>query len=702
MLVYCFLFSEVVSLKSPFKASFIHIDRVTIFILLFCIFSGIAGAIIISGLKPRETLLGFSLSLGLIICLLIVLGISIQWLLINTSSRAAGFYENLSMLVHMLPYRAVVLNRRGQYIKIFKAFNDPDASQPDATQGRFLQEFCDKDLADYCLQMIKKTIEENATQVIEYTYPLEDRLRYIEGHLAPFKDPQSNETYVLWISRDITERKQNEQTLINGERRIRSIASALPDRTVILTPEGLYHDVLKIDYDTTPIGSTYQPQGKRLEEIFDKDFADFCLAKVQETVEKGTLQLFEYPYIENGKTFYLEGRTVPYTDIITGEQRVIWISRNITERKHQEQALRESQQLLHAIIGVFPDRTLIFDMDGRYHEILNPYYNTLDAPQQIKKITIGGFLRDYFSADFAEYCLQKIRQTIESGTIQVFEYDSPLPDEDYKFEGRTIPFIDPVSREPRVLWVSRDISLRKKAEQQQLELSMEKEKLEFFKDFVNNMTHDLKTPLTVIETSLYLSQRLKDPAEQSIRLETARGQVQVLNQMVDDMLSIARYDKIPSFELELIELSNFLETIVNNIRPKAEHKQQALQFGYDYEPITVKANPKELGRAISNLIDNAIKYTPEKGKIGVLVKREKFNVIIRIQDSGIGIDPQALPHIFERFYRSENGRFTAAGAGLGLAITQHIIKLHEGEIDVESEVNQGSTFSVKLPIYESA
>jgi PAS domain S-box-containing protein len=679
----------------------LHLDKTSLFMLLLCVSSAIIGAIVVAVIQPMQSVTRLALSVILCTGFLLALVFFTQEIISRyKKTPSQSIYEALQFITNILPYRAVILDSEGCYKTILNPFKDPKIYQPEAVEGRFLHDTLDQEMADYCLKMVKKAISENSIQIVEYSYAPAEQVLYYEGHLVPFNDPQTKETYVIWITRDISERKQSEQKLINDEQRIRSIVSALPDRTVILDADGLYHDVLKLDYETASIGSTRSPKGRRLHEIFDKGFADFCMEKVQETIEKDSFQLFDYSFEESGKTYHLEGRAVPYNDIITGEKRVIWISRDITERKRQEQALIDSQKLLLTIVAVFPDRTLIFNREGQYLQILKAHHESLNTPAQIHQVQVGDSVRDIFPKNFADFCISTIEKTIESSTIQIFEYNSPIRDEEYIFEGRTIPFKDPVSGEPHVLWVSRDISLRKEAEAQRLALTIEKEKLEFFRDFVNNMTHDLKTPLTVIETSLYLSQRAKEVDERNKRFELARKQVQILNAMIDDMLSIARFDNIPQFELKETNLFDFLQTLIQDILPRAEHKLQELSFSFEPELLLIEANHGELGRAITNLIDNAIKYTPENGKISLEVYEEQDEVLIKIQDSGIGISANSLPHIFERFYRSENGRFAASGTGLGLAITQHIIELHEGRIHVESKINQGSTFYVRLPVYK--
>jgi len=260
-----------------------------------------------------------------------------------------------------------------------------------------------------------------------------------------------------------------------------------------------------------------------------------------------------------------------------------------------------------------------------------------------------------------------------------------------------VPFRDVRTGTTRVLWISRDMTEQKQAEQQQLELALQREKLEFFQQFVNNMTHDLKTPLTVIETSLYLLQRATNDTHRQQRVDVIHKQLDLLQQMIDDMLMIGRLDVIPQLELETMDYISILEETIAQLRPRVEQKGQQLDILLPADSIVIPTAPNELRRVIVNLIDNAIKYTPTEGHIEIRVYPEKTTIVTEVRDTGIGIQQVDIPHVFERFFRSDNGRSTASGTGLGLAIVHRIVELHGGQIEVESEIGQGTTVRVRLP-----
>jgi signal transduction histidine kinase len=180
-------------------------------------------------------------------------------------------------------------------------------------------------------------------------------------------------------------------------------------------------------------------------------------------------------------------------------------------------------------------------------------------------------------------------------------------------------------------------------------------------------------------------------------LQELEQEVDRLIRLANALLFLARMDRdrMPWFP-ERLELSQLLSAIVEQVHPLAESKQITLSENIPFG-LYVNGDSDLLIRVFLNLLDNAMKYTPFGGKVNLWAKLQKGNVIIGISDTGVGIPPEHLPHLFERFYRVEKDRSSrTGGTGLGLAIAKEIIRLHGGKIKVKSEVNRGTTFTVHL------
>lgn len=221
------------------------------------------------------------------------------------------------------------------------------------------------------------------------------------------------------------------------------------------------------------------------------------------------------------------------------------------------------------------------------------------------------------------------------------------------------------------------------------------------KDFVANVSHELRTPLTVL---LGFLETLRDlpteslPVEQRMRYEQMMlEQAQHMQAIVSDLLTLSTLESSPSAENTAVPLNYVIEQALQRV--------QALSNGqHDFEThiddkLWLEGAETELASAVGNLLTNAIRYTPKGGTITTLwFMNDDGSATFSVQDTGIGIAPQDIPRITERFYRADKGRSKATGGtGLGLAITRHVIARHQAELAIQSRYGSGSTFSIHFP-----
>lgn len=223
---------------------------------------------------------------------------------------------------------------------------------------------------------------------------------------------------------------------------------------------------------------------------------------------------------------------------------------------------------------------------------------------------------------------------------------------------------------------------------------------EIQKDFINNMTHEIKTPVSIISASaetirnpiiLEQPQRLFNYAniiiEESNRLKNA----------IDRVLSIAESDRIVKYKKSKLNIHQLIETVTNSICQQSK-KEIAVKFNFDASKYFILGDEFYLSNMISNLIENAIKYSNDQLSISILTKNISNIIEITFVDNGIGIDKKYLSKIFDKFYRVPTGDVhDTKGFGIGLSFVKQIVKLHKGTIHVKSELNAGSIFIIKLP-----
>jgi two-component system, OmpR family, phosphate regulon sensor histidine kinase PhoR len=225
--------------------------------------------------------------------------------------------------------------------------------------------------------------------------------------------------------------------------------------------------------------------------------------------------------------------------------------------------------------------------------------------------------------------------------------------------------------------------------------------LEMRQDFVANVSHELKTPLTSI--SAYVETLLKGAQEDaSVRqpfLEKIQSNAMRLSNLVSDILNLSRLESgIDDESRRHLDLNEVIDQCVRKHAEDAQRKGLKLTMHRADKPARALLNEEDMTEAVDNLIVNAINYTPEGGSVDVRVQHGEQGLIVEVRDTGSGIPPDALPRIFERFYRVDKARSRhLGGTGLGLAIVKHAAIKHGGRVEAESEVGKGSTFRILLP-----
>ncbi|MBL8120323.1 MAG: PAS domain-containing protein [Anaerolineae bacterium] len=272
----------------------------------------------------------------------------------------------------------------------------------------------------------------------------------------------------------------------------------------------------------------------------------------------------------------------------------------------------------------------------------------------------------------------------------------------------------------------RDITARKQAEQQTIELAVQREKVLMLENFIQNASHDLRTPISVIKTSTYLAEKMSDRLRQNLitltdllvtttpsptldemkdslaRLVEKHEHIELnakrLEGIVESLLEMARLENQPPLRLHPHDLNQFLKNCAADYHALMAEKGITLHL----EPIVGQSqalmDETRLGDAVRKLLDNALHYTPAGGQVTLAAHCEGTHLTITVRDTGIGIAEKDQPHIFDRFYRADEARSTdTGGAGLGLPIARSIVEAHGGSITFQTALGQGSSFHITLP-----
>ncbi|HQV33729.1 MAG TPA: ATP-binding protein, partial [Calditrichia bacterium] len=223
-------------------------------------------------------------------------------------------------------------------------------------------------------------------------------------------------------------------------------------------------------------------------------------------------------------------------------------------------------------------------------------------------------------------------------------------------------------------------------------------------DFVANVSHEFKTPLAAIRgyAESMLDWGLEDEEISRKYLRKVLKQSHQLENLVADLLQLARIERLQNIELSPFNPHPLLNDIVHQYAELATSKQLEFTYQEPTEPALVPGDPEMFRSIIVNLVDNAIKYTPEGGRVSLSVNTTSNHIIFSVADTGLGIPEKYQSRIFERFYRMDKARSRAiGGTGLGLSIVKHLCELQNAQVSVKSSQDEGSIFYVKFPRFQA-
>lgn len=358
----------------------------------------------------------------------------------------------------------------------------------------------------------------------------------------------------------------------------------------------------------------------------------------------------------------------------------------------------ETAKKLEASVANLKDKNLKFD------SIMNSMTNgfiAVDGKQKI--ILINAIACRFLGIEYEEGIIGRnlievirthqinsmLQQTVENNTSSVQEISLTSPEEKvFRIYANPIKSLELAGTNSGGILSIMDITNIKKLEQIRT-------------DFVSNVTHELKTPLTSIRgfVETLRSGAINDVEVADKFLEIIDIEAERLYMLINDILQLSEIEtKQKDTNIGTHDLRNIIEEVFSILQGAADKKKIILTYRVEGSP-SITANRDRIKQMLINLIDNAIKYNAENGSVQVSAWKVEGRIVISVKDSGIGIDQQHLSRIFERFYRVDKGRSRSmGGTGLGLSIVKHIVNLYSGDIKVESEPGKGTEFLIQLPV----
>ena len=372
------------------------------------------------------------------------------------------------------------------------------------------------------------------------------------------------------------------------------------------------------------------------------------------------------------------------------QQRVVQLE---SELREQELNARELVTHINEIFWIADEKdTHAYLISEAFDRITGmPRGKFYLEPNYIKEIVHKD---DYDSIAEQWLCYQADTHEIEFRILNADGRELWLRDRTYRVEDEQLSI-------KRVIGITENITAQKERQILETEIAIEREKIQMLHDLVREVSHDIQSPITSMTLKIDMINRVKDDAKRRKKyLRDLKNQTFHLSQLLERLFTLMKIESRSHLLIETGDINGICQDIVDELSPLADEKNLSLTITLSDRPQLVQCTVIDLRRVFSNLIGNAIRYTPNDGKITVRVVADNQYVRVSIQDTGIGIDEEDLPHIFERFYWASNTE-KIDGTGLGLAITRQIIQQHNGRIEVESEINKGTIFKVYLPILKT-
>lgn len=525
------------------------------------------------------------------------------------------------------------------------------------------------------------------------------------------RDPEGRPVCCVLVIQDITDRKKAEEEVarLNRDlkRRLDELQALLdvvpvaiavaqdPDcRQITLNPAGAALLGVPAVVNLPKSG----PKGKRLpfritrngQELPPDQLAMTYAARNNLAVRDQEIELIR----ADGHVFNLLEYATPLLDEHRQVRGCLGVFVDITTRKQAENLLRESEEQFRQLANAMPQIVWAARPDGRIDYFNERWYEFTGFSPGLDAET--GWQRILHPKDVGP-ALERWHQAVRSGEVYQTEYR--LRDRTtgaYRWHlGRALPMRDVTGRIVRWFGTSTDIDDQKRAEEALLETDRRKD------EFLAMLAHELRNPLAPIRNALGIL-RLRGPVDPLLSQahDMMERQVGQLVRLVDDLLDVSRITsgKI-KLQKEQVELRHVVQVALDTSKPLVQERRHELIVQLPQEDVRIQADPARLSQILSNLLKNAAKYTPPGGQIRLTAELINGEVIIKIRDTGIGIDAAMLPRVFDLFAQAEQSLDRSLGGlGIGLTVVRRLVEMHGGRVHAFSEgLGKGSEFVVTLP-----
>jgi len=566
-------------------------------------------------------------------------------------------------------------------------------------QSLYFTDLCVTDPIDD--EILQKGLN-NQLDYFSTTQRLRDgKLKFMEAYVTATSF--NSKTQLLFTLIDATQRQQTEKQLRDTESRYRIIANFNHDWEYWITPDELFGYV--------------SPSCERITGYTAKEFLKNPRLLTQIIIPEDQTRWKDH--LEQLRRDSSQPRTLMEFRITHRDGRVIWIehvsqviiddnglylghrasNRDISHRKQIEQELSEKTEVLKLAVESSGMGAWEWDIvnntttyDNKWAELLGYTMDEIEPTETIWE-------RLVHPQDKAR-SINQMNKVID-GTLQNLEIEQRLQSRTgewrWLMSRGTVVERATDGTATRFIGFDIDITKRKRNQEAAFQFELERQRIGVLSSFMQSAKHEFKTPLSRINMKLYLLRHSQDEAKRGTIADEIEEQVLEIDKLLENMMLMARLDTVSNTANSPVDLHDILNTLIINFENDVADNNLQMLSNIPAVIPKIRGNTSDLYDALHRVIENAIRYTPANGRVTITLKVTSSNIIIEILDTGTGISEEALPHIFERFFREDKAH-TTSGIGLGLPIAQRIINQHHGDMRVSSQRDIGTTVQIRLPI----
>ena len=527
---------------------------------------------------------------------------------------------------------------------------------------------------------------------------------------APMIDDAGNIIGTVMVFRDITERKRAEEALAHERDLLQALMDNIPDTIYFKDTTSRFTRINRAQAQVLGVSDPEETIGKADFDFFAPEHAQDAYADEQEIVKSGRPLIGKVERIRraNGQFRWVSATKVPIVDDEGRVTGIVGISRDITERKQAEEALRASEAKYRHLLENIPQKIFYKDRNTVY-VVVNPSYarDFNIAPEDF----VGKTDYDFFSRELADKYRADDKRIMQAGTAEDLDEQYLKDGEEFSVHTVKTPVFDDEGNAIGILGIFWDITERVRAEEalqkhsERLEEMVEerakalqdaqeqlirKEKLALLGQLAGGVGHELRNPLGVISNAVYYLKTVLTDADETTRefLDIISAEVRNSTKIISDLLDFSR-TRLP--DREEVAVSELVVEVLKKRPPSEEVEVIITQIASDLPLVYV--DPQQMVQVLGNLVVNAYQAMKEGGNLTISAQAEEGQVTLSVADTGCGIPEENMTQLFQPLFTTR-----ARGIGLGLAVSKSLVEANGGSIEVISEVGKGSTFTVRLPL----